>query len=218
MAQQLSAAGQRVELLGMLDTFLMNSVIASVQKRTPLQGLKKKVSSLGRHLSRLILGPQRRAYITEDLAERLDAIIGQGRQFAYGVLRACGRPIPKFLHRAKDVNWFAALRYEALPYCGRVTLFRATIPLSFVEMPGDKQLGWGPLAKGGVDVHEIPGTHLEIMREPNVAIVARELSRCLAADRERVLHDSKVVPSLHKPETESSIPYVVRDAGVESAS
>ena len=151
----LHAAGERVELLGMLDTFLMNGVRASAQKRSLLERLTRKAASFGRHVGRVVFGPQRRAYLKEDVAERLDAIVGQGRQLLYGVLKARGRSIPKFLHRAKDVNWYTALRYEALPYPGRITLFRATTPLNFIDMPTDRELGWGPLAEAGVEVHEI---------------------------------------------------------------
>jgi acyl transferase domain-containing protein/thioesterase domain-containing protein/acyl carrier protein len=195
IAQQLHKAGESVELLGMLDTFLMNGVRASAQQRTLVERLTRKAASFGRHIGRVVFGPQRRAYLREDVAERLDAIIGQGLQFIYGVLKARRLSIPKFLHRAKDVNWFAALRYEARPYPGRVTLFRATTPLSFIDMPSDRELGWGPLAEAGVDVHEIPGTHREIMREPNVRIVAREVSTCLTASRERQLRDSDLLIS-----------------------
>ena len=209
IAQQLHVAGERVELLGMLDTFLMNGVRASAKERTLLELVKKKVSSLGRHVGRIAFGPQRRVYLREDLAERLDAIIGQGRQFIYGFLKARGRPIPKFLHRAKDVNWFAALRYEAQPYAGRVTLFRATTPLSSIDMPTDRELGWGPLAKAGVDVHEIPGTHREIMREPNVTILAHEVSGCLVRARDRQLRDSSGARSRQGAELEASSPYPV---------
>jgi acyl transferase domain-containing protein/thioesterase domain-containing protein len=203
IAQQLHAAGERVELLGMLDTFLMNGVRASAQKRTLLELVKRKAASFGRHAGRVLFGPQRRAYLREDLAERLETIIGQGRQFMYGVLRARGLSIPKFLHRAKDVNWFAALRYEAQPYSGRVTLFRASTPLSFIDMPRDRELGWGPLAQRGVEVHEIPGAHREIMREPNVAIVAREVSGALAAARERQLRESNLLLSRQRAEREA---------------
>ena len=194
IAQQLHAAGERVELLGMLDTFLMNGVRASAQKRTLVERLTRKTASFGRHVGRVVFGPQRRAYLREDVAERLDAIIGQGLQFIYGLLKARRLSIPKFLHRAKDVNWFAALRYEAQPYPGRVTLFRATTPLSFIDMPTDLELGWGPLAEAGVEVHEIPGTHREIMREPNVGHLAREVSRCLAAAHDRDLRYSHLAP------------------------
>lgn len=204
MAHQLHAVGQSVELLGMLDTFLMNDVRTAEQKRTMLQRLKRKAGSLGRHLRRLIFGPQRRAYLREDLGERLDATIGQGRQFIYGLLSARGRSIPKFLHRAKDVNWFAARRYQALPYPGRVTLFRAITPLNYLDMPTDRELGWGPLAEEGVEVREIPGTHREIMREPNVGILAREVSASLAAALERQ-RDSRPILSAERPQSGSSI-------------
>jgi acyl transferase domain-containing protein/thioesterase domain-containing protein len=204
MAQQLHAVGQRVELLGMLDTFLMNGVRASAQKRTLMARLTRKASSLGRHVGRMVFGPDRRGYLQEDLAERLDAIIGQGRQFIYGVLKARGRAIPKFLHRAKDVNWFAALRYEAKPFPGRVTLFRATIPLRFIDMPTDLELGWGPLAEAGVEVHEIPGTHKEIMREPSVGILASEVIGCLDAAHVRQLRNSNHALPSQRTEGESA--------------
>ena len=182
-----------------------------------LRRLKRKAASFGRHVGRMVFGPQRRAYLKEDLAERLDAIVGQGRQLIYGVLRARGLSIPKFLHRAKDVNWFAALRYEALPYPGRITLFRATTPLNFIDMPTDRELGWGPLAEAGVEVHEIPGTHREIMREPNVS-VAREVSHCLAAAHARHPGDSTIVQTAQTDESEDSSSYVVAIAAGETVS
>jgi acyl transferase domain-containing protein len=197
MAQQLQAAGQQVKMLGMLDTFLMNGVRAAEQNRTMFGSLKRKAVSLCRHVGRLAFGPDRRSYLTEDLAERLDATIGQGRQFIYGILKARGRSIPKFLLRAKDVNWFAARRYQALFYPGRITLFRAITPLKYLDMPTDRELGWGPLAGRGVEVREIPGTHREIMREPNVTVLARELSASLSEARVRQLSDSDLPISEH---------------------
>ena len=192
MSQQLQAAGQQVKMLGMLDTFLMNGVRAAEQKRTMIGSLKRKVLSLCRHAGRLAFGPDRRSYLTEDVAERVDATIGQGRQFIYGILKARGRSIPKFLLRAKDINWFAARRYQALFYPGRITLFRAITPLKYLDMPTDRELGWGPLAGRGVEVREIPGTHREIMREPNVTVLAREVSASLSEARARQLNDSEL--------------------------
>ena len=192
MAQQLHAAGQEVGLLGMLDTFLMNGFRAPAEKRPLWKRLKTKTAGLGGHAWRLMFGPERRGYLKEDLTDRIDAIIGQGRQFIYGVLRARGRSIPKFLHRAKDVNWFAATRYEALPYPGRVTLFRAATPESFIDTL-DPDLGWRSLAGGGVEIHEIPGTHRKMMREPNVRILAREVGKTLASAYGGHFRDSNLV-------------------------
>jgi hypothetical protein len=82
-------------------------------------------------------------------------------------------------------------------------LFRAITPLNYLDMPTDRELGWGPLAEDGVEVREIPGTHREIMREPNVEVLAREVSASLAAVVERQ-RDSRPVPSAPKPKAGSS--------------
>jgi acyl transferase domain-containing protein/thioesterase domain-containing protein len=179
IAQQLTAAGQQVELLGMVDTFLMNEVRAAGLKRSVYARLKRRAAGLGRHTRRFVFGPGRRAYLREDLGQRFHEIVGEFRQSIYAFLDARGRPIPKFLERAQDVNWFAALRYEALPYSGSITLFRAATAEGFADLSHDRELGWGPLAQGGVAVHEIPGTHSDMMREPNVRILAREVNGTL---------------------------------------
>jgi hypothetical protein len=77
-------------------------------------------------------------------------------------------------------------------YPGRITLFRAITPLKYLDMPTDRELGWGPLAGRGVEVREIPGTHREIMREPNVTVLAREVSASLSEARARQLNDSEL--------------------------
>ena len=35
------------------------------------------------------------------------------------------------------------------------------------------------MASGGLDVFHVPGDHLDILKEPNVQIVAEHLSTCL---------------------------------------
>ncbi|GAB4262796.1 MAG: hypothetical protein Kow0080_00460 [Candidatus Promineifilaceae bacterium] len=42
-----------------------------------------------------------------------------------------------------------------------------------------RDLGWGRIAEQGVTVYEVPGTHLNMVREPNVQLVARHLQNCL---------------------------------------
>lgn len=62
-------------------------------------------------------------------------------------------------------------------YSGRLTLLR-TAPDPRLPS-GDYQLGWGGLAAGGVEVHEIAGDHLRITDEPNVQVLAEKLRGCL---------------------------------------
>ncbi|MHB8383560.1 MAG: type I polyketide synthase [Candidatus Binataceae bacterium] len=194
IAQQLHAAGQRVGMLGMIDTFLMNEVRVAEMTRTLCARVKRRATGLLKHVRRVVVGPRRLAYLKGDVVQRASEIIGEGRQLIYAFLSARGRPIPKFLERAQDVNWFAALRYEALPYPGRITLFRAATVEGFADLPHDRELGWAPLGGAGVDVHEIPGTHLEMMREPNVQILARTVTACLVEGFDGQSHDARPVP------------------------
>jgi thioesterase domain-containing protein len=69
--------------------------------------------------------------------------------------------------------------YRPRPYPGRVTLFRASgAPFD----PGlGRDLGWGRLTPGPVEVHEVPGGHVTLLAEPNVAVLAERLRACLDA-------------------------------------
>jgi len=61
-------------------------------------------------------------------------------------------------------------------YNGHITLFWASHDLrasiDFVE-------GWQSLAGAGIDVHEIPGSHLDIVKEPHVSQLASKLNTVL---------------------------------------
>jgi aspartate racemase len=63
------------------------------------------------------------------------------------------------------------------PYPGRVTLFRPT------KRPGDSYrdfaLGWQNASIGGLEIHEIPGRHIEMLRKPSVEVLGRILSESL---------------------------------------
>ncbi len=76
-----------------------------------------------------------------------------------------------------------ALRsYVPHPFGGHVTLFRTRGHAFFCSF--DELYGWGPLAGGGVTVRIVPGGHGNILDEPHVRTVARELAAELeAADR-----------------------------------
>ncbi|MCP6762150.1 MAG: amino acid adenylation domain-containing protein [Fischerella sp. CENA71] len=71
----------------------------------------------------------------------------------------------------------AANSYCYKTYQGKVTLFLAEEGLA-VESE-EPTLGWKNLAKGGVDIHWIPGDHLTLISKPNVEILAQKLRHCL---------------------------------------
>ncbi len=81
-----------------------------------------------------------------------------------------------------DTNIQAISEYIFSPYLGRAILLR-TDDQSRDEAIGiqyDPQFGWGDLVVGGLDVHHIPGSHLEILKEPHVQVLAETLRNCLS--------------------------------------
>ena len=91
---------------------------------------------------------------------------------------------PKDYLKYAEAHWQAMLRYAPQPYSGRITLFRSRKqPL----MRFDPTLGWGDFSRGGLTVNIIPGTHEEMLEEPNVHVLATELKALLAEAHVRAL-------------------------------
>jgi hypothetical protein len=70
--------------------------------------------------------------------------------------------------------------YIPQPYPGRIVVFRSSVGYRRAEMRiADPLMGWGRIAKGDVEIHIIPGNHLQIVREPGVKQLGETLSTCL---------------------------------------
>ncbi|HEV8582999.1 MAG TPA: thioesterase domain-containing protein [Thermoanaerobaculia bacterium] len=67
--------------------------------------------------------------------------------------------------------------YRPQPYPGPVSLFRAGGAEFDPSLGHD--LGWGRLTPRPVEVYELPGDHITLMAEPNVAALAGRLRACL---------------------------------------
>jgi len=166
MAQQLRAEGDEVALLALLDTIEWHYHQRCYRSLT----VKDKLELLRGRLQRLIWGPDRMGYIRNRIHQtRL--------RISYLASDVFGRR----LHRASEVveyvNRKAAAVYQPRQYPGRLTLFRCS-ERSVLDGTDDL-LGWGHLAAEGVAVHEVPGNHLVLMKEPNVRFVAKELIACV---------------------------------------
>ena len=74
------------------------------------------------------------------------------------------------LLRVFQANVRADRRYRPQRYPGKVTLFNTTHQVST----------WSDIASGGVELHQIPGQHMNILRPPQVQILAKKLSACLS--------------------------------------
>jgi amino acid adenylation domain-containing protein len=72
----------------------------------------------------------------------------------------------------------ASLVYKPRPYAGKITLFRSlNQPIDF-EVQAD--LGWSSVAQGGVEVHEVPGSHITLFsNDRTVRILATKVAECI---------------------------------------
>ncbi|TXH93725.1 MAG: amino acid adenylation domain-containing protein [Pseudorhodobacter sp.] len=80
-------------------------------------------------------------------------------------------------------NVVAVEFYRPQPYGGPLTVFRADH--SFWDSPEAiaSALGWASVAKGGVQMFDLPGTHLSILEPGNVDVLAGHLRRLLAGQQ-----------------------------------
>jgi thioesterase domain-containing protein len=72
-------------------------------------------------------------------------------------------------------NIRALSRYKASSYDGKVIL----LITKDVQLDEDKTWGWGELATGGVDVHTVPGNHMNLLRHPHASAIAEILRQYL---------------------------------------
>jgi len=176
MAQQLVAQGQKVALLALLDTHTSEAL--------------KQISSrelLSAHWSNFLqLGP---TYVLKKAKDNVKGKIQSfndklnhslneiGCKFYIGI----GRPLPNHLQdfTFQQENIQASRNYVPQVYPGQVALFRSTDQIIGVSSYADPLLGWGELAAGGLEFHEVPGTHLGMLQEPHVQVLAEKLKACL---------------------------------------
>jgi len=81
------------------------------------------------------------------------------------------------LLRTLRANLKATASYVPGKYAGSITLFRAgerVLP----AIPHSETLGWGSVADA-VELHIVPGTHLTMITQPNVQVLAQLLKTCL---------------------------------------
>lgn len=175
MARQLLAAGERPALLALLDTDAPGGIqFASTTGRASAhwdmfreQGISYVLEKLGWRIKRLRRSLQlamarfRRVYVVY-------------RERTGRTLNAWQRDF-----KARWENQTAMDRYELKPYDGRVILFRSQERILGVGARVDPKLGWGPLAKQGVEVIEAPSSHLGMLQEPYVQFVGEHMKEVI---------------------------------------
>lgn len=149
MARQLSAMGDTVGLLALLDTYATN------MKGDVTSFFKALFSSRRKELPRTVM-----AALRKKVTRNLNRV-----------------RLPEHIRRVHQACDGAANRYALRPYSGKVTLFRAVE--TSLRSSDDSYSAWSTFAGGGVEVHEIVGNHEGILKEPQVSSLAAELAAAL---------------------------------------
>jgi thioesterase domain-containing protein len=162
MARQLTAAGETVALLAILDTHISQRAAADLDAAEFLaQRLGGEMPLPVEELRRL-----------GGIDAQMDHLIERARQ--------AGRLAPDFdearsrrLLKLEQAHQNAARAYLPRPYPGELLLLRSA---ETVEMGlADPTLGWGDLALGGVEIQDVPGRHRDLVQRPWVRAVAERL-------------------------------------------
>jgi aspartate racemase len=151
MAQQLRARNEEVALLALFDTYpgKMESRSSQLRKLNQLP-LKARVSFL----------VKKGSFVLMTLRKRLEL-----------------QMLPRPLRNVRQACAKAAGEYKVEPYGGAVTLFR--VKEKSVGSLDDPYAIWWRVAAGGVDLREISGDHLSLLKEPQVRLLAEQLEDSL---------------------------------------
>jgi thioesterase domain-containing protein/acyl carrier protein len=168
MAQQLGAQGQPVALLALLD-----GRIPTPDTTFPEQN-EEAISLVERYFGISFGQLESLAELPED--EQLAVMLDEAKSAGL---------VPDELDVAQARRFVMLLRndlratqnYELHSYPGCITFFKANETLEGTS--ADPTMGWSDWARGGVDVHVVPGNHANLMYEPHVEALAQKLTACL---------------------------------------
>jgi aspartate racemase len=169
MAQQLLAQGQKVALLALFDTILPEAY-------QPLPIYQR----IGFHFNQLLqLGL---SYLVKQLQERFQSLKKKMSLRMYS--KSCRQQQGSVPHAMEylvmqERNGEAGRAYVPQAYPGKILLFRATDRVDAATAYVVPDLGWANLARGGLEIYDVPGDHVEIFKEPHVQVLAEQLRNCL---------------------------------------
>ncbi|MBX3593368.1 amino acid adenylation domain-containing protein [Sphingomonas sp.] len=169
VARQLRAAGEDVPLLALGHSINPVSFLAITPARM-------RIAKARYHLAMWNRLP---------LAQRLTYAMDRAR----GVMEDVGAPEathdnPNFERVTRGLER-AAYGYVPGPYDGALALFQPADRLSVL----DTAPGWRPLAHGAFEVHDIPGTHDDLVDPPHVDVFAARMREAI----DRAIDPARVV-------------------------
>ncbi len=171
MAHQLHKAGEEVGLLGMLDT-RAKDYTPELPKKGDSETVQKqgRISGFFRSNRGHGSGKAWAEFFLKDLDERRVRYITTIAAKLFSTL-------PASLKNTHEINAVAARNYRPKPFPGKLTLFRASKQTN-VNIPSDN--GWSHIFAEGIEIHQIPGDHWQVLSEPGIDVLAKTIHGCLS--------------------------------------
>jgi thioesterase domain-containing protein/acyl carrier protein len=194
MARQLQSIGIEVALLALLDTDspgyskVRADALPSPNRRDCLQQMILRNLNNLKHLK----SNDRLLYVWERISNICTGTTSTARRrvkkrisaIAFKCSQTLGLPLPLALRDFKSIHRQILRQYKATyadltqVYGGRVALLRA------IEHPPainpEPTIGWAKLLSGKLEIHDVPGDHATLIKEPNVQVLAEKLRTCLS--------------------------------------
>ena len=178
MAAQLRAMNRTVGVLALMDCYQHGS--RTVHERFSYwTGLLAKRAAY--HCSRLrecgfASAP---TYLRPRVAALGAGVRERVEEWSYYALLRMNLPLPARLLDPRLAIRRAAAEYDPPDWPGRLDLFCVAEPRA--EAYDYPEMGWQGKAAGGVRVHQLPGSHREMLSGPCALVLANQLRDCLAA-------------------------------------
>ncbi|MGY4537884.1 amino acid adenylation domain-containing protein [Mucilaginibacter sp. UYNi724] len=173
MARQFEALNKEVRMLGMFDTYAY---------RTPhydpwlVKNIKRGMY-FGRKIWHALLFKDG---FLKTITTRAKAIERGAVRLLWKLKFGTGQKQTGFFgysNKIDDMNNEAQKHYKIMPYDIAIELFRAETRSFYLD--DYVYMGWKPYAIKGVNIHNVPGEHNTIFKEPNDKEFARVLQACL---------------------------------------
>ncbi len=211
MAQELTAQGQKVALLVILDTFNLGPASPTVPSSSP----NPPVSSVS------TAAPSRKSlthYVRRSIyhlkrGQLIWVLRNILRRHVERVTRVFTPPRERYAKDVQRAITKAVYNYFGQPYSGRIVYFLPDAR----ERVFRSSRTWYELASGRLDVYIVPGRHLGILDEPTVQIVAQKLRACLdqaqADSSDNGLSQAESIHSVTETRCEADPASISKDSG-----
>ncbi|MFL6415104.1 MAG: amino acid adenylation domain-containing protein, partial [Bryobacteraceae bacterium] len=165
IGQQLQARGMQVALIALIDSFLPGALQHQVARKTWIEYLDN-------HLGEMLRRPawERVLYLLRWAAKcgvLLERVFGWRDNSS----------LAQATRRIAQAHIKAVKNYQPKAYSGKIIQFMCSDgPYRSYE---DRRLGWSSLLASGLEIRIVPGDHLSMLEEPNVAVLSEALQSAL---------------------------------------